>query len=478
MQSKIFDIIVIGSGSGGLSVGLFMAKAGFNTLMVAKSDHDIGGDCLNDGCVPSKAFIHAARLAQAAKEATAFGLQVSGKADLKKVKEYVRNQQDIIRKHENAAWLQEQGVTVALGTAHFTAANEISVNGKRYTGKKIVIATGSTPRKLAVPGIEQVTWYDNESIFEAEQLPNRLLVVGGGPIGVEIAQAMSRFGSQVTVVQQQNRILPHDDKAITNVLHQQLKNEGVRFCLNANVERFLSAIHTEVVLNNGTRETVYFDAVFVAIGRQLELGPLQLSNAGIEVKEGKIVRDDRLRTTNKNVLVCGDVAGDLMFSHAAEFHGRIILNNLFSPLKKKLDNRHLSWVTFTEPEVATFGYTEQQLKRKSIAYERLEESFADDDRAVVDNYRYGKTVWFISPKRFLKKQKLLGGTMVAPAAGELIQELILANSEGLSIDTIFNKIYPYPVAARINQKLMVEYKSRGLTGSIKKLLQYAYKIFS
>ncbi len=176
-------------------------------------------------------------------------------------------------------------------------------------------------------------------------------------------------------------------------------------------------------------------------------------------------------------MVCGDIAGDLMFSHAAEFHARIILNNLFSPLNKKLNNQHLSWVTFTDPEVATFGYNEKQLKEKGIGYIRLQQNFTDDDRAVVDSYQYGMLVLFISSKGFLKKQKILGGTMVSPHAGELIQELILANTTGLSIDAIFNKIYPYPVATRINQKAIVEYKSQGLTDTVKKLLHFTYKIF-
>lgn len=478
MQPETFDIIVIGAGSGGLSVGLFMAQAGFSTLMISRNEHDIGGDCLNDGCVPSKAFIHAARLVHAAREAAAFGVQVSGAADLKKVNEYVYSRQEVIREHENSAWLRQQGVHVALGAAHFTGPNEVTVDGTAYRGKKIVLATGSTPRKLQIPGVENVRYYDNESIFEADTLPRHLLVIGGGPIGMEIAQAMNRLGSTVTVVQAQDRILPHDDKTITDVLYRQLQKEGITFYFNAKVARFTRAQEAEVQLADGTRRALSFDAVFVAIGRQLSLEPLHLHQAGITVKNNRIVTDKYLRTTNKDVLVCGDIAGDLMFSHAAEFHARIVLNNLFSPFHKKLDNRHLSWVTFTDPEVATFGYSEKQLQEKGIAYERLEESFADDDRAVVDNYAYAKMVLLISPKGFLKKQKILGGTMVAPGAGELIQELILANTNGLSINALFHKIYPYPVAARINQKAIVGYKSKQLTGGIKKLLHLAYKLFS
>jgi pyruvate/2-oxoglutarate dehydrogenase complex dihydrolipoamide dehydrogenase (E3) component len=177
-------------------------------------------------------------------------------------------------------------------------------------------------------------------------------------------------------------------------------------------------------------------------------------------------------------LVCGDIAGDLQFSHAAEFHARLILNNLFSPFKKRLNNQYMSWVTFTDPEVATFGLSEKQLKEQQINYRRLDKDFTDDDRAVVDDYQFGKLVLFVSEKGFLKKQKLLGGTMVAPNAGELVQELILANSAKLSVKTIFNKVYPYPVASRINQSLVTDLMSEGLTPTIKALLQKAYQIFS
>jgi len=478
MSEKLFDIIVIGSGSGGLSVGLFMATAGFKVLMVSISDNDIGGDCLNDGCVPSKALIHVSRLIHNARQAANFGLEVHGEVDIQKALRYVYERQELIRDHENAGWLKEQGVDVALGFAHFTGNNEIEVNGTRYKGKRIVIATGSKPKRLEVPGVDLVKYYDNENIFKASQLPQRLLVIGGGPIGIEISQAMSRLGSSVTMVQHGQHILPGDDVAVTAILANQLIKEGIKIITSASVTQFTCATSGIIKMANGKEQTIDFDAVFVGIGRKLHLDTLQLNNAAIEVKDGGIIKNQYLRTTNRQVFVCGDVAGDLMFSHAAEFHARIILNNLFSPLKKSLNNNNMSWVTFTDPEVATFGLNEQQLKKKGIGYLRIEERFIEDDRAVTDAYQYGKLVLFISKKTLLGKQKILGGTMVAPGAGDLIQELILANAEGLSINAIFNKIYPYPVASRINQKLMVNYKSKGLTSLVKNLLQTAFKIFS
>ncbi|MEO5967141.1 MAG: NAD(P)/FAD-dependent oxidoreductase [Ferruginibacter sp.] len=478
MTKTIYDIIVIGSGSGGLTVGLFMAKAGFKVLMVSKSDEDIGGDCLNDGCVPSKALIHVAQIAHNAKKASAFGLNVTGVVDINKAINYVYDRQENIREHENAQWLKEQGVEVALGNASFSGKNEIEVNGKKYSGKKIVIATGSKPKKLKVLGVENVKYYDNESIFHISELPEKLLVIGGGPIGIEIAQAMSRLGSKVTVLQHGSRILEHDDETLAEILLSQLQNEGIEFMFNADVDHFASEKKAIVKLKDGTTKEIYFDAVFVGIGRELDLKLLQLNNAGIKIIDNKIIKDKYLRTTNKNAFVCGDIAGDLMFSHAAEFHARILLNNLFSPFNKKLNNDNMSWVTFTDPQLATFGINEKQLKERNISYKKLVQNFKDDDRAVVDNYQYAKMILYISKGGLFKKEKILGGTMLAPQAGELIQELILANTGKLSINAIFNKIYPYPVASRINQQIIANHKEESLTDAIKKLLQFAFKIFS
>jgi len=477
-NSNESDIIVIGAGSGGLSVGLFLAKVGMNVTMIVKSDKDVGGECLNDGCVPSKALIHVARQMRAARQAQSFGIKLSGEVDIQKAIGYVHAQQEIIRKHENAEWLTEQGINVVLGEASFAGKKEVAVNGEIFSAKKIILATGSKPRKLKIEGVEKVNYLDNENIFHINQLPKKLLVVGGGPIGIEIAQAMQRLGSEVTVVEEGNGILTHDHKTLTSILLKRLQEEGIIFHFEVSLQKFSSPTEAVLKKKNGEEFSLSFDAVFVGIGRVLLLEPLQLAKAGIEVKDHKIIVDDQLRTTNKDVMVCGDVAGDLQFSHAAEFHGRIILNNLFSPLNKKLNNDHMSWVTFTDPEIATFGLNEKQLKDRSIEYEKLEQDFSGDDRAVTDNYRYARTILYISKGGFFKKEKILGGTMIAPGAGELIQELILANTLGLSISSIFNKIYPYPVATRINQQLIVRHKQKTLTSGLIKLLHVAFKLFS
>ncbi len=472
-----YDIIIIGAGSGGLSVGLFMAKLGLKVLMAVKSDLEIGGECLNDGCVPSKALIHVSRIAHNAKLATEFGLDIKGKIDIQKAIRYVYSKQEQIRKHENAAWLKEQGVVVALGEAKFSGKNEITVNGEKHCSKKIVLATGSMPRKLKIPGSELIQYFDNENIFHMDSLPNRILVVGGGPIGIEIAQALSRLGSKITVIDESDRILAHEDESLTNILLDRLKLEGIEFYFNVSLQQFTSANEAQIKHLNNEISVLNFDAVFVGIGRELVLAPLQLEKTGIQIKDGKIVSDKKLRTTNKSVFLCGDIAGDLQFSHAAEFHARILLNNFFSPFKKELDNKNMSWVTFTDPELATFGLNEKQLLQGNIKYRKLEQEFNMDDRAITDNYQYAKLIIYISNGGWFSKEVILGGTMIAPNAGELIQELILANTANISIKEIFNKIYPYPVASRINQHIIVKLKEEGLTNMVKTVLQKAFKIF-
>jgi len=466
-----YDIIVIGAGSGGLNMAGFMNKAGFKTLLIDKSDATIGGDCLNFGCVPSKALIHVSRIVNDAKEANKFGLSVKGKVNLKKVAQYIKSKQNVIREHENASHFRSLGMDVALGPAKFVSKDTVEVAGKQYTGKKIILAVGGRPRKLKLPGVEKVKYYDNENIFQLNKLPEKMVIIGGGPIGIEISQAFNRLGTKVTVVQDMADFLPKEAHEIAQVLLKQLQNEGIKFYFKAKTQKFTSSKELLITDEKGKKKKIAFDIVFVGIGRVLNLEGLDFEKAGIELDESKrkLIVDEYLRTTNKNVYTCGDIAGSFMFTHAAEMHAGIILHNFFSPKKKTLNNDNLSWVTYTDPEIATFGIWENALKQRNIPYEKLTVDFTDDDRAIVDETTYGKLILFIS-----KKGKLLGGSMVAKNAGELFQELVLANTANLSIKHFFNKIYPYPTASRINKRIITNYFSKKLTPFNKKLLRILY----
>ncbi len=470
-EKNEFDIIVIGAGSGGLNIASFMNKAGLKTLLIDKDNKSVGGDCLNFGCIPSKALIHVARTIKTSNDAEKYGVKTSDLPDMQKIKKYIKKVQDKIRKHENAEYFKKQGMQIELGVAKFVSKNEVEVGGKKFKGHKIVISTGSRPRKLEVPGIEKVEVYTNETIFNIQKLPKKLLVVGGGPIGVELGQAFRHLGSEVEIVHRGGKGLGKERADISEILARQLKKDGVRFHYNSEIEEFVSA--DKAVLKNSkndSKKEVFFDAVLVAIGRQLNTEGLGLKMAGVKTENGKIKTNEYLQTTNKSILLAGDVAGSLMFTHAAELHASIILNNFFSPFKKKLSYDKFSWVTFTYPEVATFGIGEDELKKRGVKYTVLEKDFKDDDRALTDDYPDSLVVLYVG-----KDNKLLGGSIVAPRAGELAQELILAISAGLKIDQIFAKIYPYPTATRINKSLVGSLFAKKLSSKFnRKLLRIFY----
>jgi len=463
-----FDIIVIGAGSGGLNIAAFMNKVGFKVLLIDKTDHNIGGDCLNYGCVPSKALIHVAREVYHANNAKKFGLKTSGKVDMKKVEKYIKSKQNVIRTHENAKYFRKIGMTVELGKAKFVSKNSISINGKTYSAKRIILATGSRPKKLEVKGAERVKYITNEQVFDTKKLPKHLVIIGGGPIGIELAQAFRRLGSKVSVIERQPTFLPKEMPGIADILLHQLQNEGVEFHFNCTPINFPNA-NTVIVKNaRGTRKTLKFDKLLVSAGRQLNIEGLDLEKAGIEVEGMKLKIDEYLRTTNKNVFVCGDIAGGYQFTHAAELHAAVLIHNFFSPFKKKLSYDNLSWVTYTSPEIATFGLGEKELDRRGINYQKLTHDFEHDDRAIVDETTNGKLIIYIADN------KILGGTMVGANAGEIFQELVLANSAGIKIQEIFKKIYPYPTASRVNKRIIQLHFGKRLTKFSKKLLQTLY----
>jgi pyruvate/2-oxoglutarate dehydrogenase complex dihydrolipoamide dehydrogenase (E3) component len=277
----------------------------------------------------------------------------------------------------------------------------------------------------------------------------------GGHVSVELGQALSRLGSKVPIVDHGQRILKKEDAKIASVRQENLKEEGVNVILHTELKEVTSGKTAILKHKSGKESEIQADAVLMGLGRELSFESLQLQKAGIALEDGKIKLNDRLQTSNKRVFVSGDAANRKMCAPAAEMHNNLLLNNFVSPFKKKLNFKHFSHVTFTDPEVATFGLNEVSLKEQGIAYERLETDFSKEDRAVIDGHEYSRLVLFIEKKRFnVTAAKILGGSMVAPKAGEIVQELILANSSGLPVKELLNKIYPYPTAGNVHKTLI------------------------
>jgi len=473
--SEHFDIIVIGAGSGGLNVAGFMNRIGLKVLLIDKSDANIGGDCLNFGCVPSKALIHVAREIYAGKKAERFGVSTQGTVDIQKVMAYVKEKQAIIRVHENSEHFRSIGMTVLLGTATFSGPRSVKVDNKEYFGKKIIIATGSRPRRLDLKGTERIKVYTNETVFDMEILPHRFVFIGGGPISLEMGQAFAMLGSKVSIIHGGNYLLEKEDPRVGAFMEKELTAMGIELIFNAKPLAFEPTTDGgELLVKTPTGDKrVRADALFAGIGRILNIENLELANAGIQLEPTTkhIVVDAYLRTTNPHVYTIGDVAGGLMFTHAAELHASTVISNFFKPFKKKLNIDSFGWVTYTSPEIATFGLSTKDLEKRHIKYKEVSSSLLDDDRAIVDESR-GFLKLFVD-----SHGKLLGGTLVAPQAGEIIGELLLAKSKGLTLGDLFNRVAPYPTAARIIRKTAGLYQSQKLTPKVKKLLKliWAFK---
>jgi len=478
-MKKRYDIIVIGAGSGGLGVAIGMAKFGFQVLLIDKDKDNFGGECLNSGCIPSKALIHITKIIKKAKEAEAYGFIRQGKTDLEAVKRYIKEKQDIIRGHESAEFLEkEEGIKTLIGEASFVSRKEVVVNGERYTAKKILVAIGSKPRQLKVKGIEKVKTFTNENLFDIDFLPDNMLVLGGGPIGMEMGQCFARMGTKVTVMERGDRIMGKELPEVSQLVQKRLEEDGIEFKLNHQLKEFKSSNTAILEDREGRAVEVKCDAVLVGIGRVKDYSSLNLEKAGVKMENGMPQIDSYLRAKgNKNIVFAGDAAGNVMFSHGAELHTTILLTNFFTPwpFKKKLKLDNFSWCTFTDPEVCTFGYSEDQLKQKRISYTKVNYDFEGDDRAIVSDYRYGKLILFLKKNIWNPRNgKILGGTVVAPAAGEMAQELIMANHKGLGAGAIFNKTYPYPVQTRVHKMALVEEFSSGITNGIKRLMKLLY----
>lgn len=438
------DVCIIGAGAAGLSVAAGSALLGARTVLIEKAA--MGGDCLNYGCVPSKALLAAAHRAQAIRTSAKYGVRPSEPViDFAAVNDHVTAVIAEIAPVDSAARFEGLGARVIQGEAKFTARDTVTVNGDTVRAKRFVLATGGKAAVPPIPGLAETNFYTNETIFTLREKPEHLVIIGGGPIGVEMAQAHAGLGSAVTIATA-GSILPRDDPEMVDLLRRYLMREGVALVEHAKVERVEpGAVYVRI---GEESRALPFTHVLVAAGRRANVASLGLETAGVDIDKGGILVDARLRTSNRKIFALGDcVSGGPQFTHAAGYQAGIIIRNLIFRLPAKVDYSAMPRVTYTAPELASVGLSEAEAREKFGAIRILRWAYAENDRARAERELHGHVKAIVTPKG-----NILGATILGAAAGELIQPWVLAMSAKLKISALANMIAPYPTLGEVNKR--------------------------
>ncbi|MCH6590154.1 MAG: FAD-dependent oxidoreductase [Proteobacteria bacterium] len=453
------DICVIGAGSGGLSVAAGASQMGASTALIERGK--MGGDCLNYGCVPSKALLAAGHAAQAVRGGGRFGVRAAAPAiDSGGVYGHVRGTIAAIAPNDSVERFEGLGVTVIQSSARFTGPREIAADGTRITARRIVIATGSSPVVPPVAGLGDVPYLTNETIFDLGQVPAHLIVIGGGPVGIEMAQAHRHLGARVTVVEMFS-ILASDDPELVDVVRARLAGEGIDLREGVTVARVEKAGNgvAVVIAGNGAEDRVQGSHVLIAAGRRPNVGGLDLEKAGIAYSPAGIQVDARLRTTNRRVFAIGDVAGGYQFTHMAGYHAGIVLRNALFRLPAKVDTHAVPWVTYTAPELAQVGLTEDRARKQAGDIRVLRWPFAENDRARAERETDGLVKVITTPRG-----RILGAGIVGAHAGELIHAWVLAIGQKIKIGAVAGMIAPYPTLGEANKRAAGSFYTPALFG--------------
>jgi pyruvate/2-oxoglutarate dehydrogenase complex dihydrolipoamide dehydrogenase (E3) component len=463
-----YNLVVIGGGTAGLVSAVGAAGLGARVALVER--HLLGGDCLNSGCVPSKAIIAAGRAAAAVRRAGGFGIRASEPdVNFPAVMARMRALRAGIARHDSAARLAGLGIDVFFGGAKFTGPDAIAVDGRRLPFARAVIASGTRPSIPPIPGLNDAAYLTNDTVFGLTQRPGRLIVIGSGPIGCELAQAFHRLGSEVVIVSRNERLLPREGVDASSRVREALEHEGVELRLGAEVSRVERGAHDLAVTfaRRDASERVVGDALLVATGRTPNIETLDAHLGGVETTAQGVVVDDHLRTTNRRVYAAGDVCSPFKFTHSADATARIVIQNALFFGRKKASALVIPWATYTDPEVAHVGIDEREATRRGAAVVTLTVELADVDRAVLD----GETDGFARVHADARTGHILGATLVAAHAGEAIGEIALAMTAGLKLGTLSRTIHPYPTHAEVWKKLGDAWNRSRLTPRVKSILQ-------
>jgi len=468
----IYNVVVIGAGTAGLVTAAGTAGLGGRVALIERSL--MGGDCLNFGCVPSKALISSARLIQQIRESEKWGLdRQSPQFRFEKVFERMRERRAKIAPNDSQERFESLGVDVFRGEAHFLSPREIEVDGQKLRARNFVIATGSRAAIPKIEGIDQVPYFTNETIFdELKEKPESMIVLGGGPIGCELGQALNRLGVKIDIVQSGERLLPREDLDVAVFMHRRFIAETISVRLNAMAKR--ASLHDrKLTLEFGVGQPITADAILIAAGRVPNLRALNLEAAGVDYDERGVKVNAYLQTSQSHIYAAGDIANELKFTHTADFTARIVVRNILMPLqllRQRVDWSVVPWCTYTDPEVARVGLSEKEAGQKNIEYDLFAVPLEDVDRAVVESEELG----FAKILAAKGSDKILGATIVATHGGDLLHEFVLAMKSGVGLGTIASTIHAYPPFAELARKAGDKYNKTRLTPTAKKIFAWLY----
>lgn len=475
-KSYEYNMIAIGAGSAGLVTAYISSAVKAKVALVEK--HKMGGDCLNTGCVPSKAIIRSAKIAHQMKSASKYGLKnTEPEIDLKKIMGRVHDVISKIEPHDSVDRYSALGVTCFTGAAKIISPWEVLVDGKILTTKNITIATGASPFIPPIPGIESITPLTSENLWKLDSLPEKFIVLGGGPIGCEMAQSFARLGSNVTQVEMQDRLMSIEDKEVSLLIQDHFKKEGINLLLKHRAQKIILRDDKKILITlcEDVEYETEFDEILIAVGRKANIEGFGLEDLGIQIRENKTIWANEFMQTNyPNIFVCGDVTGPFQLTHTASHQAwYCAVNGLFGALKKfKVDYSVIPWATYCDPEVASVGLNEQRALAQNISYELITYGIDDLDRAIADSEDHGFVRVLVSPG----SDKILGATIVGNHASDLLLEFITAMKYGIGLNKILGTIHIYPTMGEANKYLAGNWKKKQTSQKVFSWLEKFHKI--
>lgn len=465
-----YNLVVIGAGTAGLVTAAGAAGLGAKVALIER--HLMGGDCLNVGCVPSKTMLRAARCLAEVLRASEFGIQTGAEpvVDFPALMTRVRQLRASLSPHDSAARFQSLGVDVFLGDARFAGSDAIEVAGRTLQFRRAVIATGARAVRPEIPGLEEVGFLTNETVFNLTVLPRRLAVIGAGPIGCELAQCFSRLGSQVTLIEKGAQLLPHEDPDAADILAQALARDGVQLVSNAAIERVFRNGPDQVLQGHadGNPLELRVDAILVGVGRAPNVEGLNLKSVGVKFDPRRGVQvNDFLQTTNSRIYAAGDICSSHKFTHAADFQARIVIQNALFHGRGRASSLTIPWCTYTSPEIAQVGVSEQSAREQGLEIDTFVQPLEKVDRAILD----GEDEGFVKVHVRRGTDQIVGATIVAAHAGDLISEISVAMAGRVGLKRLASVIHPYPTQADAIRKLGDAYNRTRLTPFVKRLFE-------